>query len=124
MQPFIEYCNDRRKTASSDFESDMYKLFANAFFGKTVENIRNRVNIRLIADPQKLLKATARAAFQRSEIINQDLVMVRSARAEIVLNKPISIGFTILELAKLVMYEFFYDCLKPKYGEKKLSLLY
>ena len=118
MRPFIEYCNDRRKTASGEFEVGLYKLFANAVFGKTCENVRNRENIRLIADPNTLVKAASKATFRRSEIINDDLVLVRAARPKVMLNKPIAIGFTILEVSKLIMYEFFYDCLKPKYGDK------
>jgi len=64
-------------TAPSEFESDLAKLQANATFGKTMEQVRNRGNVRLIADPNKLLKTVAKASFRESEIINQDLVMVR-----------------------------------------------
>jgi len=58
-----------------EFESDLAKLQANATFGKTMEQIRNRVNVRLVADPNEL-KAVAKVSFRESEIINQDLVMV------------------------------------------------
>ena len=118
MDPFIRYCNEQRKNADSEFESGLYKLFANAFYGKMVENVRNRVNIKLLADPKKLVRAVGKATFKRSEIINSDLVLVESARLKIVLNKPIAIGFTILEFAKLVMYEFYYNCLLPKFEDK------
>jgi len=63
------------------------------------------------------------AYFRQSEIINDDLVMVRGAKQTITLNKPISVGFTILEITKLIMYRFFYDYLKPKY-EDKCKLLF
>jgi len=116
--PFIEYCNRRRRDATSDFESGLYKLFANAFFGKTCENVRNRVNLQLVADPDKLVKLASKATFKRSEIINSDLVLVEAARTKIELNKPIAIGFSILDLSKLIMYQFYYDCLLPKYGDK------
>ena len=77
------------------------KLQANATFGTTMEQVRNRVNVRLIADPNKLIKAVTK---RESEIINQDLVMVRGARAKITLNKPIAVGFSILEISKFIMY--------------------
>jgi len=118
MQPFIEYCNRRRRDATSEFESGLYKLFANAFFGKTCENVRNRVYLQLVADPDKLVKLASKVTFKRSEMINTDLVLVEAARTKIVLNKPIAVGFSILELSKLIMYQFFYDCLKPRYGDK------
>ena len=74
MDPFIRYCNKQRKNADSEFESGLYKSFANSFYGKTVENVRNRVNIRLLADPNKLVRAVGKATFKRSEIINSDPV--------------------------------------------------
>ena len=118
MQPFVRYCNDQRRNAKSDFESGLFKLLANAFYGKSVENVRKRVNARLVTDPIKFVRAVSKANFKRSQIINSGLVLVESTRGKIVLNKPIAIGFTILEYAKLVMYEFYYDCLLPRYGEK------
>jgi len=109
--------------ATSDFESDLAKLQANATFGKTMEQVRNRVNVRLSADPDKILKATSKVNFRQAEIINEDLVMVKAARKTVTLNKPISVGFAILELSKLVMYEFYYDYLKVRYGNR-CSLLF
>ena len=123
LKPWINLCTRQRMMATSDFESDLAKLQANATFGKTMENVRNRVNVRLIVDPNKLTKAVSKPSFRQSEIINPDLVMVRGARAQIKLNKPIAVGFSVLELSKLVMYEFYYEFMKRKYGDK-CSLLF
>ena len=118
MLPFIRYCNEGRKNAESDFESSLYKLLANAFYGKTVENVRKRSNVRLICDPVKLVRAVGKASYKRSQIINEDLALVENARTKIVLSKPIAVGCTILEIAKLVMYEFYYECLLPKFDNR------
>ena len=118
LQPWIAHCTRRRQAARTEFESDLAKLQANATFGKTMEQVRNRVNIRLIADPKKLAKAVSRPAFKQAEIINEDLTMVRGARGRVILEKPISVGFAILELSKLVMYRFYYEHLKPTYQDK------
>jgi len=123
LKAWIDYCNEQRRAARSDFASDLAKLQANATFGKTMEQVRHRVNIRLIADPDKLLKAVAEVSFRHSEIINSDLVMVRGARTKIKLNKPIAVGFAILELSKYIMYDFYYGHLKAKYGDR-CSLLF
>ena len=123
LKPWIDLCNQRRREARSDFESDLAKLQGNATFGKTMEQIRNRVNIRLIADSDKLVKAVSKPSFRESEIVNSDLVMVRSAKTKIKMTKPIAVGFAILELSKHIMYEHFYDHLKPKYGDR-CSLLF
>ena len=77
-----------------------------------MEQVRHRVNVHLICDPNKLAKAVSRPTFRRAEIINDDLTLVRGARQRVTLNKPISVGFSILEISKLIMYEFYYDYLK------------
>ena len=118
MNPFIKFCNDGRKNARSDFESSLYKYLANSFYGKTVENVRKRANVRLISDPKKFERAVAKATYKRSMIINEDLALVENQRCKIMLTKPIAVGCAILEIAKLVMYEFYYDCLLPKFGER------
>ena len=118
LRPWIQMCNEQRRTARSVFESDLAKLQANATFGKTLEQVRNHVNVRLIADENKLLKAVSKVSFRRSEIVNENLVMVRAARNKIKLNKPIAVGFSILELSKLIMYEFYYGYLKTKYEDR------
>jgi len=123
LKPWIDFCTEQRMMATSDFESDLAKLQANATFGKTMEQVRNRVNVRLIADPDKILRATSKVNFRQAEIINDDLVMIKAARKKVTLNKPISVGFAILELSKLVMYEFYYDYLKVRYGNR-CSLLF
>ena len=99
--------------ARDEFESDLAKLLANATFGKTMEQVRHRVNVRLICDPNKLAKAVSRLTFRRAEIINVDLTLVRGAHQRVTLKKPVSVGFSILEISKLIMYEFYYDYLKP-----------
>ena len=116
LKPWIDLCTVQRQNAKSDFEADLAKLQANATFGKTMEQARNRQNTRLIADPVKLRKAVSKPSYRMAEIINPDLVMVRAARQKVFLNKPIGVGFCILELSKLIMYRFYYDYLKPKYN--------
>jgi len=123
LKPWIDLCTTQRQNAQSQFESNLAKLQANATFGKTIEQVRNRQNIRLIADPAKLRKAVSKPSYRQAQIINPDLVMVRAARQKILLNKPIAVGFCILELSKLTMYKFYYDYLKPQYQER-CSLLF
>ena len=118
MLPFIKFYNDGRKNTKSEFESLLYKLIANAFYGKTVENIRKRANVRMIADPAKFVRSVSKASNKRSSIINADLAMVENFRAKAILSKPIVVGCTILEFAKRIMYEFYYNCLLPTFGDR------
>jgi len=82
-----------------------------------VENVRKCANIRLIADPAKFVCSVSKASYKCSSIINADLAMVENVRTKAVLSKPIAIGCAILEFAKLVMFEFYYDCLLPTFGD-------
>jgi len=117
IKPWIDYCTERRKMARDEFESDLAKLQANATVGNTEEHVRHRANVCLICDPNKLAKVVSRPTFRCAEIINDDLTLVRGACQRVTLNKPISV-FSILEISKLVMYEFYYDYLKPKYFDR------
>jgi len=73
--------------------------------------------------PNKLTTAVSKPSFRQSEIINPDLVMVRAALGKVMLNKPIAVGFSVLELSKLIRYRFFYEYMKPKY-RNDISLLF
>jgi len=68
MLPFIKFCNDGRKNTKSEFESSLYKLIANTFYCKTVENVRKRANVRLIADPAKFVRSVSKAECRKRTI--------------------------------------------------------
>ena len=118
MLTFINFCYDDRKNAKSELESSLYKLIANTFYGKTVENVRKRANVRLIADPAKFVRSVSKASYNRSSIINANLAMMEYFRAKAVLSKPIAVGCAILEFAKLFMYQFYYNCLLPTFSDR------
>ena len=123
LRNYIDFNTEKRKHATNDFDKDFYKLMNNAVFGKTMESIRNRVNIHLVMDPVRCKKLAARPTIQRFEIINTDLVMMQLARQQITQTKPMYVGFSVLELSKLTMYEFHYDNIAKKYGSNA-QLLY
>jgi len=122
LKGWVDLCTAQRQNARSEFERNLAKFQVNATYGKTMEQVRKRANLRLIADPVKLLKAVSKPSYREAQIINKDLVMVRAARQKVTLNKPIAVGFCILELSKLVMYGFYYDYLKTKYQNRCLLL--
>ena len=116
MKPYIDFNTDKRRQATTDFERDFYKLMNNSVFGKTMENLRNRMNVDLVNDQNKVKKLIASPAFQHLEIINPDLVMIYRLKAKIHQNRPIYTGFSILEISKAHMYRFHYDVMLAKYG--------
>ena len=96
----------------------------NAIFGKSMENVLDRYNIKLLNnDPEKLLKLIKQSNFQNSYEISNRLCLVESKPIKTVFNKPIYMGAVILETSKLHMYQFWYDHLKQKYGNK-IQLIY
>jgi len=116
LREYIDFNTEKRKQAANEFEKDFYKLLNNAVFGKSMESLRNRVNVHLVMDPVRCKKLAARPTLQRMEIINPDLVMMQLTRPHITQNKPIYVGFSVLELSKITMYEFHYDRIMKKYG--------
>lgn len=124
LLPWLKYCTERRTKARSTFESDMYKLMANSVFGKSCESQRHHRNFRLISDPKKVLKAVSKVSMKSTMIINEDLCLVESMKSTVKLNRPIFIGFTVLELSKLHMYDFYYNYMAKTYASDKFDLCY
>ena len=126
-KPFlIEYIDlniELRKNSKNDLEKDLFKLMNNAIFGKSMENVLNRSNVKLINnDPEKLLKLIKQPNFQNAYQISNRLALVESKPIKTIFNKPIYMGAVILKTSKLHMHEFWCDHLKQKYGNKIQSI--
>ncbi|XP_028417042.1 uncharacterized protein LOC114541307 [Dendronephthya gigantea] len=115
LKTYIDFNTEKRKHAANDFEKDFYKLMNNSVFGKTMENLRKRVNVKLVNDKTKLSKLTASPSFDYFRIFSEDLAAVNMKKTKLYLNRPIYVGFTILDLSKVLMYQFHYEYMKPKY---------
>ena len=88
----------------------------NAVFGKTMENIRKHRDIKLVATDKKRSKLVSEPNYHTINYISEDLSIIEMNKAKVKMNKPIHLGLIILEISKLLMYEFWYDYMKPKYG--------
>jgi hypothetical protein len=122
LKAYIYFNTERRKRAANDFQKYFYKLTNNAVFGKTMENLRKRVNVKLVNDKTKLTKLTARPSFDSFRIFSEDLAAVNMKKTKLYLNRPIYVGFTILDLSKVLMYQFHYEYMKQKYGANAMLL--
>ena len=91
----------------------------NAIYGKTMENLRNRINVRLINDEKDYLKCTLKPGYMSHKVFDNNLVAIRKSKVTLKLNKPAYIGMCILEMSKVLMYEFHYDCIKKRWQEIK-----
>ena len=100
-------------------------LFSVQVFGKTMENVRKRVNMKLLRsdEEEKILKLVAKPTFAQQVIFNPDLVGIQNHKEKVLLNKPIYVRMSVLDLSKHLMYDFYYNTLKARYGEN-VRLLY
>ena len=106
-----------RKLAKNDFEKYFFKLMNNAVFGKTMENIRKHRDIKLVTTDKKRNKLVAEPNYHTMNYISEDLSVIEMNKTKVKMNKPIYLGLSILEISKLLMYEFWYDYMKPKYDD-------
>ena len=125
METYIRMNIELQNKAASDFEKDLYKLMNNSDFGKTMENLRKRVDMKLVRsnEEDKLRRLIASPAFARANIFDDDLAAVQVHKSNLVLNRPVRVGMSILDLSKHLMYDFDYNQLKVQYGES-CQLLY
>ena len=105
-----------RKAAKNDFEKDLFKLMNNSVFRKTMENIRKHRNIKLVKTDKKRSKLVSEPNYQTINLISKDSSIIEMKKAKLKMNKPNYLGLSILEMSKILMYEFWYDYMKPKYG--------
>ena len=112
------------KLAKDDFEKDLFKLTNNAVFGKTMKNVRKHRDIKLVTTDKKRNKLVSEPNYDTMNYISEDLSIIEMNKTRVKMNKPIYLGLSILDISKILMYEFRYDYMKPKYGDNvKLSYM-
>ena len=107
-----------RKEAKNDFEKDLFKLMNNAVFGKTMENVRNHTDIKIVITNRQRNRLVSERNSHTTKCISENLLIIEMKKTEIKMNKPIYLGMSILDISKTLMYEFWYNYIKPKYGDK------
>ena len=118
LAQYISFNTQKRMNAKNAFEKDFFKLLNNSVFGKTMENVRKRVDVRLVTDQKKLSKLVSRPTFVNSKIFNEDLVAVHKIKETLTLDRPAYVGMCILDLSKTLMYDFHYNYIKSRYTNK------
>ena len=126
LKTYIDFNTPQRSLAGNcSFLKDFLKLMNNSVCGKTQENLRNRMHVEVVTDAHLLRKRVAKPTFSRGEPITDCFTVIQSKVATLILNRPIYVGFTVLELSKLHMYGFHYEHMKVKYPHaNQLRLLF
>ena len=123
LKTYIDFNTQLRTAATNDFEKDFFKLMNNSVFGKTIENIRKHRNIKLVTTEEKYLHMVMKPNFKSGVLFGENLMGCEMGKIKVVMNKPVYLDQVILDLSKIVMYEFHYDYMIPKYGNR-LKLCY
>ena len=123
MKPYIDFNTQLRTKATNDFEKDFFKLKNNLVFGKTMENIRKHRNIKLVTNKGQYLKIVMKPNFKSGVLFGENLMGCEMRKIKVIMKKPIYLGQAILDLSKIVMYEFHYDYMKPKFKDPQLCYI-
>ena len=107
-------------SATNDFGKDFFKLMIKSVYGKTMENLRKRINVRFVNNKKGFLKYTSRPAYVTHKLLNKNFAAIHEIRPVLILNKPIYVGFTVLDLGKWLMYDFHYIFIKKNFSAKLL----
>ena len=116
LKSFFMFNTAKRMNAANEFEKSFFKLIINSVYGKTMENVSKRVNVKLINNEKKYLKVVSRPSFVSQKILDKNLVAVHKIKPVLLLNKPIYVGFSILELSKMIMYDWHYNYFVKKFN--------
>ena len=106
-----------RKQAKNDFEKDFFKLMNNSVFGKTMENVKKPRDIKLVTTDKRRNQLVSEPNYDTTKCFSENLLAIEMKKIKVKMNKPVYLGLSILEIRKALMYEFWYDYMKPKYGD-------
>ena len=120
MKKYIDFNTEKRTNATNSFEKGFFKLMINSVYGKTMENLRKRINVILVNNEKDFLKYTSKPTHITHKIFDKNYAAIHEIKPVLTLNKPIYVGFTVLELSKLLMHDFHYNFIKKQIDAKLL----
>ena len=115
LKEFVLFNTEKRMNAANEFEKAFFKLIINSVYGKTMENVRKRVNVKVINKEKDYLKVVSRPTFVSEKILNKNLVAAHKMKSVLLLNEPIYVGFSILELSIMIMCDWHYNYFVNKF---------
>ena len=118
LKAYIDMNTGLRKDAKINFGKDFFKLMNNSVSGKIMENVQNHRDIRVVTNDKLRSILASEANYHSTKYISKDLLIMEMKKTEVKMNKTIYLGQEILDISKTLMYEFWYDYMKPKYGDK------
>ena len=123
MKSYIDKNTKLRMESKNEFDKGFYKLMNNAVYGKTIENVRNHRDIKLVATNARRKQLVSQPNYHTCKRFSENLIAIELRKTKLYMNKPVYIGQAVLDISKTLMYTFFYNYLKPKY-EDTVKLCY
>ena len=117
-KPYIGMNTKKRKEAKTELEKNFFKLINNSVFGKTMENVRKHRDIKLATTDEKRNKLVSEPNYHTTKRFSENLLAIEMKKTKVKMNKPVYLGMSILDISKTLMYKFWYDYIKPKYGDR------
>ena len=124
MKDWVDFCTRKRSQAKTEFAKAYWKLLVNSVFGKTIENLLSQKRVKITTSQDSFVSWVKRPGYERHVIINEKICIVITTPESQKVIRPFYIGFSILEISKLIMYDFFYNILQPYFGVKGITCLY
>ena len=118
LKPYIDMNTDLRKKAKDNFEKDFFKLMNYAVFGKTMQNVGKHRDIKLATTERRRNYLASEPSFYTTNFFIENLLAIGMKKTETLMNKPVCLWLSVLEVSEILMYQFWYDYVKPKYDEK------
>ena len=105
MKKYIDFNTEKRTNVANSFEKGFFKLMISSIYDKTMENLRKRINVRIVNDEKDFLKYTSRSTHITQRIFGKNYAATHEIKPVLTLNKPIYVGFTVPDLSKWLMYD-------------------
>ena len=123
LHDFMKFTTEKRRNATNQFDKMLYKSVACNVFGKSIENVKQRINVKIVTSATQLRRLVNKPTFQAIRVFDSNLAAVQLYRQNVKLNKPIAVGYSVLEMAKMKMYDWFYDVLLKGFSDFNVRLL-
>ena len=118
LKPYIDRNTALRKKAKNEFEKNFFKLMNNSVFGKTMENVRNHRDIKLVTSDKRRKRLVSEPNYHSHKKFSDHLMAIEMKKTRVKMTKPLYLGMSILDISKILMYEFWYDYINQKYGDR------
>ena len=115
LKKFVMFNTEKKVCAVNGYEKGFFKLMVNSVYGKTMENFRKRVSVKLVNNEKDYVKYVSRPTFVSQKILDKNLVAIHKVKPVLLLNKPIHVGFCVFDLSKLLMYDWHYNYFVKKF---------